>query len=113
MIVSERTLEATGVPANIKAVFIPNLKIPFSDMAESALKHFMSGGGNVFLVGAKCESIEGAKEIKVPLKTLWDVGGFPASVAFFAEFKKVKPALESASRGSACRHETGLIPRRP
>ena len=30
IILSDRTLEQKGVPANIKAVFIPNLRIPFS-----------------------------------------------------------------------------------
>ncbi len=105
IIVSERTLEATGVPAGIKAVFIPNLKIPFNEKAEAVLKQFISKGGSVFLVGAQSQPIDGAKRINVAIKALWDVGGFAAHVAFFAEFKKVRPALEAALA------EIGLSPR--
>ncbi len=105
IIVSERTLESGGVPVGIKALFIPNLKIPFSSKAEAALRSFQSRGGRVVLVGEHCEPIEGALRIDTPLKTLFDVGGFAAHRAFFAEFRKVRPGLEKALA------EMALVPR--
>ncbi len=105
IIVSERTLEATGVPAGLKVVCIPNLRIPFSTKAEEALKSFMGRGGKVLLVGEKNEVLDGAIVVQTTLKTLFDVGGFASHMPFWDEFKKVRPALEKAMA------DIGLSPR--
>ena len=119
VILSERTLEGSGVPAGLKAVFIPNLRVPFSRAAEENLKAFASRGGKVIVVGENCLPLDGATRVQVPLKTLWDVGGFPAHVAFFDEFTKVRPALEKAvaeaglsPRNGACPEKAVILPMR-
>jgi hypothetical protein len=112
VILFERTLESEGVPPTIKAVFVPNLRVPFSDKAEKSLHDFQARGGKVVLVGEKSLPLDGAVRVEIPLKTLFDVGGFPAHVPFFGEFKKVRPALEKATADIGLSPRNGADPER-
>lgn len=93
VIVSEQTIEQ-GVPAGVKVILIPNYRVPFSIGCQKNLKEFMARGGKVVEVGAHCQPIEGAVRVDVPLKNLWDIGGFAAHMEFWGEFDRVRPALE-------------------
>ncbi len=94
LILSERTIEKQGVPRSFKAVFIPNMKLPFSAACEQGLKQYMSAGGQVVTIGEGTWPIPGAKVVATPLKQLWDVGGFSAALEFWKEFHAMRPVLE-------------------
>lgn len=109
VIVSERTVEK-AVPQGVKVILIPNLGVPFSAQCLRGVADFTAKGGKVVLVGERSLPLAGATELKVPLKQLWDIGGFPAHLAMWAEFKKVRPALEKQMAALGIKPRNGADP---
>ena len=110
IILGERAAEKSGVPAFVKVVAIPNLRLPLSDGTEKALRDFQARGGKVIQIGEKPWKIDGAAVVAAPLKTLWDVGGFANHKEFWAEFHAVRPALEKAMAEAGVAPPNGAAP---
>jgi len=105
IVLSERTVESPGIPAFVKVVMIPRLDFTHSDATVKGLTEFMNRGGKVVIVGPSKEkdTIPGAIFCDVPLKNLWDVGGFPFHKEFWDAFQAIRPGLEKTCK------EVGLV----
>jgi hypothetical protein len=93
IILSEQTIEK-GVPTGVKIILMPNMNVPFSLECQKNLKEFMARGGKVVEVGENFAPIDGAVQVHVPLKNLWDIGGFASHMEFWHEFTILRPTLE-------------------
>ena len=110
LILSERTVENSGVPRYLKAIVIPNLRVPFSDQCEKGLELFIARGGKVIIIGEKPWKIQGATIVEAKAKTLWDIGGFVAHLPFWQEFHRLKPTLVKAMADAGLQPHFGAEP---
>ncbi|MFP4027771.1 MAG: hypothetical protein ACLFWL_08280 [Candidatus Brocadiia bacterium] len=112
VVVSEKTIEESGVPDGVKAILIPNLRLPFSAECEKELAAFRRRGGKIAVVGKDTLLLEGIGCLRadVSLKQLWDIGGFRARLDFWKEFKKVRSALEKTMRAFGLKPRNGAAP---
>jgi len=109
-ILAEQTIEERGVPEGTKVIFLPNPKAPFSSKAHAALTAFIAGGGKIVVVGEAEYTFEGATQLKLPLQTLWDVGGFPFHLKMWEQFHAVRPALEKQMADLGLSPKNGAAP---
>jgi len=94
IILSELSIEERKVPDGVRVILIPNLRLPFNEACEKKLAQFVAKGGKLVVVGENTVPLEGATKLEVPLKQLWDIGGFVARMEFWREFQMVRPHLQ-------------------